>query len=176
MGEEFDPPAESLDVAICRAESTLARLLEWIKAADTRLGFALPLATAMLGGLAALAPPPCSWSLFGTIMSAFAVLSLFLSVGFLALSSFPRTKGPLGSMFYFEGIASKEQVQYESAFKAMSDKDYLSDLLRQCHRNAQIAERKFTWVKRSISCIYVAVVPWAFGILSFTLGASSGGF
>lgn len=171
MDEESSPPADSLDVAICRAESVLARLLEWIRAADMRLGFALPLATAMLGVLAALAPPHGSWSLFGGIMTAFAALFLFFSVGFSALSSFPRTKGPLGSMIYFAGITANEQAQYESSFKAMSDADYLSDLLRQCHRNAQIAERKFIWVQRSIGCIYVAFAPWAFGIFELYAGS-----
>lgn len=170
MSVQPAPSSDDLEVAICRAESVLARLLEWGRAADARLGFILPLSTAMLGVLAALSPSPGSWSMFAGIMSAFAGFFLFLSVGFSALSSFPRTNGPLGSMIYFRGITAKERAQYEQAFRALTNEEYLTDLVRQCHRNAQIAERKFTWIQRSIACLYVASVPWTLGIFELYAG------
>ncbi len=170
MTEKPDPSADDLNIVIGRAESALARLLEWNRAADARLGFILPLSTAMLGVLAALAPSPGSWSMFGGILIAFSCFFLVLSIVFSALSSFPRTNGPLGSMIYFGGIADKERAHYESGFRALTDDEYLTDLVRQCHRNAQIVEQKFTWIQRAIGCLYVASVPWALGIFELYSG------
>ncbi len=54
-------------------EKELSRLLQWIQVADNRLAFILPLATAMLGALAILAPTPEKWSSISLILFSFAV-------------------------------------------------------------------------------------------------------
>ncbi len=145
-------------------EKELSRLLAWIQAAETRIGLVLPLSTAMLGVLAVLAPTFSKWTIFPAIMSAFSVLLLVLSVAFSALASFPRTSGPKGSLIYFGGIASMELEQYQEVSKKLDLDEYIDDLIKQCHRNAQIAERKYGWIRRALGCLFISAVPWALSV------------
>ncbi len=145
-------------------EKELSRLLLWTQSVEIRMSWVLPLSTAMLGALALLAPTASKWTVFPAIISTFTVFFLVLSIIFSALSSFPRTTGPKGSLIYFGGVVSKELEQYEKAVKNLSKEDYIEDLTRQCHRNAQIAERKFTWIQRALGCIFISAAPWVISI------------
>lgn len=154
-----------LDSNVARAQSDLDRILGWVRAAESRLALVLPLSTAMLGALAVLMPPANAWTVVGGIASAFAAIFLLLSIGFAACASFPRTTGPKGSLTYFGGIAAKELQQYEEAIKSRTPEADLADLISQCHRNAQIAERKYVWVQRSMACLFIAALPWGLSLL-----------
>lgn len=145
-------------------EKELSRLLAWTQSAETRIGLVLPLSTAMLGVLAVLAPTYSKWTIFPGIMSAFSVLFLVLSVAFSALASFPRTSGPKGSLIYFGDIASMEFDQYRVASKKLDLDAYIEDLIKQCHRNAQIAERKHAWIQRALRCLFISSAPWALSV------------
>ncbi len=145
-------------------EKELTRLLSWISSVETRIRLVLPLSMAMLGVLAVLTPAYSSWAILPAIMSAFSVLFLMLSVACAALASFPRTLGPKGSIIYFGGIASMELEQYRDAVKKLTTEEYLEDLIKQCHRNAQIAERKFVWIQRALGCVFLATTPWAISV------------
>jgi hypothetical protein len=158
------------ETTISRAESELDRLLGWERAAESRLALVLPLSTAMLGALAVLAPPAGKWTVWGGVAVAFALVFLLLSIAFAACASFPRTTGPKGSLIYFGGITTKELPQYEAAIKSLTREAYLDDLISQCHRNAQIAERKYAWVQRSMACLFFAALPW--GLALFILYSS----
>jgi len=158
------------DSRIAWTEAELARLLEWVRAAESRLALVLPLSTAMLGALAVLAPTASKWTMVSGIAASFAALLLVLSIAFAACASFPRTTGPRGSLIYFGGITDRELKQYKNEVKSMTAESYLEELIRQCHRNAQIAERKYAWVQRSMACLFLAALPW-FGAL-FTLYSS----
>ena len=145
-------------------ESELARLLEWVRAAESRLALILPLSTAMLGTLAVLAPKLSNWPVFSAIVSSFAVFFLVLSIIFAAIASFPRTTGPKGSLIYFGGIASLDLEQFSSATDSLTKYEYIRDLIKQCHRNAQIAQRKYAWVQRSMACLFISSGPWAISL------------
>ncbi len=151
-------------------EAELARLLEWGRAAESRLALVLPLSTAMLGALSVFAPAASKWTTLAAIGAAFAAFFLVLSIAFAALASFPRTTGPKGSLIYFGGIVQKELSQYDTAIKQLSINDYLEDLIKQCHRNAQIAERKYCWVQRSMGCLFLASLPWAIALFALYNG------
>lgn len=155
---------KELDTVILRTETELDRLLGWVRAAETRLALVLPLSTAMLGALAVLAPPMSKWTVLGGIAGAFATVLLFLSIVFAACASFPRTSGPKGSLVYFGGIVSRDLSQYREAVSSATPQTYLDDLLTQCHRNAQIAERKYAWVQRSMACLLISALPWSFSL------------
>ncbi len=152
------------DTAITLAEAELDRLLGWVRAAESRLALVLPLSTAMLGALAVLAPSVSKWVVLGGIMAAFAAVLLFLSILFAACASFPRTSGPKGSLVYFGGIVSRDLSQYKEAVSSVTPQAYLDDLLTQCHRNAQIAERKYAWVQRSMACLLLSALPWGLSL------------
>ena len=146
-------------------ESNLSRQLHWIYSADTKAKFAFTLATAMLGVLAAVASGDAeAWgkapAIFASFATALGVASL-LSVSF---ATFPRTKGPKGSLIYCGGIAERTLDQFREAVSAVSSDSYVADLGAQCHRNAEIATAKFLWVQRALRCLYLSVPPWALAI------------
>lgn len=141
-------------------EKELTLLLGWIQAADTRISLVLPLSSAMLAALAAIAPTANEWSVCSAIFSAFSVLFLVLSISFSALSCFPRMEGPKGSMVFFSGIQNRELKQYKSDINELTEEKLIDDLVSQCHINAQIAHIKFTWVKRSLFCLFLSSLPW----------------
>jgi hypothetical protein len=145
-------------------EEELSRLLTWIQAADNRLALVLPLSTAMLGALAVLAPQFTKWSILSAILTSFAVFFLLLCLVFSACASFPRTTGPKGSLLYFTGIISRDISQYFISVNEYDDEKYKSDLINQCHINAQIADKKFKWIQRSMICLFISAIPWALAI------------
>lgn len=141
-------------------EKELNLLLGWIQAADTRISLVLPLSSAMLGTIAALAPEIDKWVILSAIAASFATFFLVLSLIFSAIACFPRIDGPKGSMIFFTGITSRELAQYKKDVSTFSEKNYIDDLSNQCHINAQIANIKFSWVKRSMACLFIAALPW----------------
>ena len=168
---DTQPEQESpSDSRIAWAEAELARLLEWVRAAESRLALVLPLSTAMLGALAVFAPAASKWTVASGVTASFAATLLVLSIIFAACASFPRTTGPKGSLIYFGGITVRDLKHYENAVKTMTAESYMEDLIRQCHRNAQIAERKYAWVQRSMACLLLAALPWFCAL--FTLYSS----
>jgi hypothetical protein len=126
----------------------------------------------MLGALAVLAPPVNKWTVAGGIAAAFAAFLLLLSIAFAACAAFPRTStsDPKGSFIYFGGIVSRDLYQFREAFKSATPEVYLDDLLNQCHRNAQIADRKYAWVQRSIACLLLSAPPWGLSLFILYLG------
>jgi hypothetical protein len=146
------------------SRSNLARQLQFIGSADSRAGLVLALDTAMLGVLAALSPDAAKWDVAGAIFSAIAVVGLLLSLLFLSFASFPRTKGPRGSVLYFEGIVGRDANTYLQELRTLTSDAYVCDLARQCHRNAEIARAKYVWLRGSLISLYAGVVPWALAV------------
>ena len=142
----------------------LDRQLTWIAAADSRATLIVPLSTAMLGALAAIAPGSAEWSVGAGISASFAVVFLFLSLLFCAFTSFPRTDGPRGSLVYFGGIASKDTDSYVEELLSCNPTDLQRDLALQCHVNAEIASKKFSWIKRAMGCLLGSIAPWAYSV------------
>ena len=146
-------------------ETNLGRQLHWIAAADTKAAFAFTLNTAMLGLLAAVAPrSTATWTIAPAIFTSFAVALGLASLLFLSFASFPRTLGPKGSLIYCIGVAQRNLEQFKQAVTSLTAEAYIDDLAAQCHRNAEIATRKFTWVQRAILCLYLSVTPWALAL------------
>jgi len=146
-------------------ELSLTRMLQWINAAEARIAVVLGLDTAMLGALAAFAPLLKTWMTATVIYAAVAVGCLVLSLIFIALATFPRMRRPEQSMVYFGAVAEFDPEQYLAAAKSLTAEQYIDDLARQCHRNAQIARAKFGHIRRGLFFLFVAIVPWALAIL-----------
>ena len=146
-------------------EANFDRQLSWIRAADSRLTLAFALDTGMLGVLAAVSPlQPTSWSIASAIFASFAAAFAVASLVCVTFASFPRVQGPLGSLVFFEGISHRTAPQFKEAVIALSDESYIDDLANQCHRNAEIASRKFSWVQRAFVCLYLAAPAWGLAI------------
>ena len=146
-------------------EANLTRQLGWIAAADSKGSFAFAINTAMLGLLAAVSPKSsAAWAVAPAVFASFAVAFGLASLLFLSFASFPRTKGPRNSLIYFGGIAQRDAGQFAQAVSSLSPEAYSADLSAQCHRNAEIANRKFTWVQRALLSLYLSVFPWGIAI------------
>lgn len=141
-------------------EKILDRQLAWINRADARISLVLPLATAMLGAIAALAPEPANWEVLPAILSSISATLIGLAIIFSSLACFPRTKGPKSSNIFFDGIAGREASQYKNRMCEISEEEYLDDICRQCHRNAQIAKSKFGWIQKALAALLISVIPW----------------
>jgi hypothetical protein len=125
----------------------------------------LPLSTAMLSALAILSPAKASeWSVCAGIFSAIAVLLLITSIICAAVASFPRTKGPKGSLIYFGGITTRDTDQFKTEILALTEDRYLNDLISQCHVNAQIACRKYHWIQQSLALLFMSSFFWLISI------------
>jgi hypothetical protein len=155
-------------------EANLGRQLAWIGAADSRSAFIFAVDTAMLGLLAAVAPrQAASWGVAPAVFASFATVFVLASLLFITFASFPRVEGPRGSLVFFRGITQRTTQQFKDAVAALSDESYADDLVNQCYRNAEIASRKFSWVQRSLICLYLAVPPWGLAIyLLYNAGAN----
>jgi hypothetical protein len=143
-------------------EKSLNRQLDWVKSADTKAAFSFAMNTAMLGVLAAMAPKhAASWTTLQAVFASFAAFFGFISLASLSVAAYPRTQGPKQSLIFSAGIAQRSTDQFKQAMVVLDEDAYITDLAEQCHRNAEIAITKFSWVQRAVFCMYVAVVPWA---------------
>jgi hypothetical protein len=142
-------------------EVDLSRQLHWIGAADSKVGFLFALDTAMLGLLATLAPKAYTeWSLGPFVLTIASAGLGLLCLAFLSAAAFPRTSGPLNSMIYFGGIAERTIADFNQFLNRMTFESYLEDLITQIHRNAEIANRKFTFVRRAQIVLHISVPLW----------------
>lgn len=151
-------------------EQELARLLEWIRSADVRVAFVVSLATAMLGIL--LLPTLEKEGSTCMSLSAAVLAGVLLVLGILscAAASFPRTRSPNGSLIYFGDIGKLDLEEYKSRLGSMTKANYANDLIVQCHRNAQIASIKYSWIKRSMTFVFLSFLPWSLSIIGAYFG------
>lgn len=145
-------------------ERNLQRQLQWIKAADARLALVLPMATAMLGALAVLAPASGDWTVSEGLFVLLTTCLLLLSTLFSAIAAFPRVRGNKASLVFFGGIAARDFASFAADFSEVSEADYRDDLMLQVHINARIVQRKFLNARRAMACLFLAALPWAVSI------------
>jgi hypothetical protein len=166
------PAVESLrpvEERVRIAEATLARQLDWISRADNKASFVIGLETAMVGVLAAVATPPRSWDSALTVLVCSALALLAVGFHFIYSATFPELSGPPESLIFFGRIAQLPYDHFEVRAANQTLSEYLADLLRQCHQNAVIADKKYRYVKGSYQMLSLAAVPWALTVYSFRI-------
>jgi hypothetical protein len=146
-------------------EKNLQRQLDWIRAADSKIAPIIAIDTFMLGTLAALTsqitkfnPIILFWEIFAGLLLLIGLTSIFFAV-------FPRTSGPAGLNIYFGGIVDIDCKTYLEKLKELNDNDYIEDLTRQTHRNAQIAFEKYKFIKYSLRFLFYSILPWLISLL-----------
>lgn len=138
--------------------------LNWISSADSKGTQIFAIDSAMLAVLAALVPPPGSWTISAAIFSAISLLALVSGIIFIALANFPRLKGPRNSLVFFRGIASHEESQYVGKILAGVTDELLRDWASQCHRNAEIAKEKYKNIRMAVVLQFAALPFWLVSI------------
>lgn len=128
------------------------RSLGWIATADVKIGAAIAIDTAMLGGLAAAFAGSdyhlrTAWVYFFVCTGAGGMIFALFCAG---LALFPRMDGPKKSMIFFGKVSEMDEATYVERFMKLSANELLTDLSAQIHRNSQIARDKHHWVKKSL--------------------------
>lgn len=149
------------------AKWILERNLHWISAVEVKVGFIIAVDTAMLGALAAAVSTTKfsengAWTNLFTIVTVVTLISAFICA---AMAVKPDTKGPPTSFVFFGEIAAQTGADYVDQFKRANDESFLQDLLRQIHRNAEIAKNKYDWVKSAVGWSFFSVPIWAAAIV-----------
>lgn len=143
------------------------RTLGWIATADVKVGVAMALDTAMLGGLATAfaASDPQQRTAWCYLALLAAVAAMVIAMFCAAMAAIPRMLGPVKSMIFFARIKEKSVADYVDQFALLSERDLLTDLTTQIHRNAEIATEKHRWVRKSLIASFLGVVPWGMAIV-----------
>lgn len=148
------------------AQWLFEQTLGWIATADVKVGVAIALDTAMLGGLAAAFASSdyhlrTAWCYFFVAASTAGMAFALFCAGMAAL---PRMRGPLKSMIFFGRVAERDADTYVEEFLTMNEKELLADLLTQVHRNAEIANEKHQWVRKSLFWSFLSAGLWIVAI------------
>lgn len=156
-------------------EKSLERMLAWVQASESRLGIIVPTATSMLGVMSGLAgfARSFNWLLYFALI--LSVIFLILSLVFAFFAVYPRVNGPKDSLIFFGKVKMLSVEDFRLKMDSASESSYAEDLLRQIHVNAQIADEKYSWIRRSMSCLMFAAVPWmvvVYLIFDLNYGAS----
>lgn len=142
----------------------LGRNLQWVSAADSKVAPILALDTGMLGVIAALFPKPSAWSAAQVAATSIATALLLTSMIAVASAVFPRLEGPKGSKVFFGGVAQTDRDVYVTSILAGITSDLLQDFAKQCHRNAEIAETKFHYIRWAMILLFCSIVPWLIAV------------
>lgn len=149
------------------AEKNLDYLLEWVSRFDNKSYVVLGINTGMLGVIATFAPAVSLWDSLMIVFALLFIIFLTASLLFVYLGNYPRLKGPSDSLFYFGAVCNLKLDQYQQEFSKRSPEEHLKDLLEQCHRNSEILNQKFTYLKWAYRTLFVGVIPWAITIYLF---------
>ncbi len=142
----------------------LSRNIQWIGSADSKAVFLFAVDSAMLGVLATLIPSMRAWTIASGIVTSIASLLLLSSVICVVFVNFPRLHGPRNSLVYFGGISAYDESKYvEKVLQGVSE-ELLQDFARQCHRNAEISQVKYKFIKNATIFAFVAFPFWIVAI------------
>jgi hypothetical protein len=157
----------SIDKQLDLAEKNLEFLLDWVGRHDNKSSIIFGIGTGMLGVIATLAPDKASWYYEMIICAGLSIFLLFLTLLFVYLGNYPRLEGHSESLFYFGSICKKSKKQYKKVFSKRTKEELLSDILEQCHRNSEILDKKFNYLKRAFIALLISVIPWLITIYLF---------
>lgn len=141
-------------------ESSLARNLSWVAAADNKVPAIFAIDMAMMGVWCALAPKVNGWPIFTAVLSAFTVFFLLASTILLAFVAFPRLDGPRGSVVFFGGIAQYSEEVFLKKMSGGISEEILDDIARQIYRNAEIAKAKYACMRWAMISMFTSVPFW----------------
>ena len=143
-------------------ENNLERQIGWVRASESRLSLVLPLSTVLFGVIAAkLDQIPDGFTMvLGASWISLALVSL--SIIFAAISTFPRTNGPSDSIVFFGSMARESYVAYLDKIENIDGESYRADLIRQIHRNSEIAANRYQWIKYSMVALLSSFPFWGY--------------
>lgn len=142
------------------AQWILERTLASIGAAEVKLSVIITINLAMLAGLGGAFisfQATQGWHLLFFIEAS---IGIFVSLICCALVLIPRLQGPERSFIFFGRVGRRPQKDYFTEFTQAGEDAILNDLIAQIHINSQIACKKYNWIRTSIICSLLSILPW----------------
>lgn len=155
------------------ANDQLNRVLGFFARLDAKHSVVLAIDTGMLAFLAARSPALGNLLGWLGVAPGLTLILLAISIGYLYAGGSPNLLGGEQSLTYFREIAKRTEGKYTDAFLAVSDEEYLKDLLGQVWRNSEILAAKFDHLKRALLFLALAIIPWLVAITTFVLRAAA---
>lgn len=149
-------PAEKIDLL----DKTLNRTLGAIGSADAKVAQLFAISTGMLGFEATIVAKIKPFIWYDCIFVGFSALPLLFCVISLFMVLYPRLSGPPTSVLYFNKIAMSDGDYYKNRVDDLKDEELFDDYARQCHRNAEIAREKFSWLRKANLSLFISIIPW----------------
>ncbi|HAF95548.1 MAG: hypothetical protein A2X34_08890 [Elusimicrobia bacterium GWC2_51_8] len=141
-------------------ENNLARQLDWIRAADSKIAPVIFITTSMLGASVAFLSKTSDPSGFTLALAAICIGALIYTLSCMVMVNFPRITRYDESAIFFEGIKFSGFAGFEKKAGEITEEAYFRDLTRMCYNNAIIASAKFSYVKRAMISLFIAILPW----------------
>ncbi len=141
-------------------EKNLARQLDWIRAADSKIAPVIFITTSMLGATVAFLSKTPRLSGLSLLLAAVCIGALVYTLFCMVMVNFPRITRYDESALFFEGIKFAGFETFDKRAKEMTQDAYMQDLTRMCYNNAVIASSKFRYVKRAMLALFTAIIPW----------------
>jgi hypothetical protein len=141
-------------------ERALDRISDWIRAADSKTSPILAIDTAMIATIVALAARPGVWTQWSGVWIGLGTSFLLASLLMVAFATSPQLTPLRPSLVFFGDIAALSPNEYSTRIAARSPSAYLDDLIAQCHRNSEIAIRRYRWMRYATLALLVGMVPW----------------
>lgn len=141
-------------------EKNLARQLDWIRAADTKIAPVIFITTSMLGATVAFLSKTPKLNGITLFLATICILSLLGTLYSMVMVNFPRIRRYDESSLFFEGIKHSGYDEFAKKAREMTEEAYFQDLAMMCYNNALIASAKFSFVRRAMIFLFSAIIPW----------------
>ncbi len=163
------------------AEYTLDIVNSWINNIDSKASYALSLAGILIGFILIQGLPKVFlvWikasEITVTIFVGVAMVILLYVFSLFSICSFvsvliSRVAPPkkIKQHLFFGSIATYDLEQFTNEFLALSDDDYVVELIEQVHTNSCICSKKIKWYNQGVKGLFVTIVL-CFGCIIFQL-------
>ena len=142
-------------------EKSLARHLEWIRAADIKASIALTIDLALILVVSTRLESISNLSWIWVLIVGTTTILWIVSVGFICSSFFfPRCKGRKTHLSSSDQSAGSLLRSIGTLCSNLMKKAYIEDLIAQCHRNAQIANSKYWKIKWAMHSLFASLLLW----------------
>lgn len=97
------------------------------------------------------------------IAAVFCVISLYRCVH-------PNLVGGSNSLVFFGTVSKLREAEYIDKMRAVSEEEYIKDVLGQVWRNSQIVAEKYKNLRAAGTAIMISLLPWTMLLLALSLG------
>ena len=95
------------------------------------------------------------------VSTAFTMVNLYRC-------TFPEVKHGGDSLVYFAQIARLSRERYVQAMMSCRENEWKEDIAVQTWKTADIAQRKFRYLKQATVCAMLSIGPWAWLLIAST--------